>query len=71
MASDLRFLLAELAACECSELALLVATLLLDAHAILALLGAHTALCKPYLHMLHIQPVAGYQQLRVALLDIT
>jgi len=61
---DLRFMLGELIAARCFELALLVATLLLDLGTVGALLRAHSALQKPYVHMLHVQPVAGYQALR-------
>lgn len=61
---DLRFVLGELIAARCFELALLVATVQLELGVVAALLRAHPALQKPFIHMLHVQPVAGYQALR-------
>ena len=62
--NDLYILLSELHAAQCVELALLVSTLLLELGSVAATLHAHPTLYKPYIHMLHVQPVPGYQQLR-------
>ena len=58
-----RFLLKELIACECVELALIVATVTLELSVLNFLLAKHPHYLKQFLQMLQVQPGA-YQQLR-------
>jgi len=61
--SELTFLLKELIACECVELALIVATVTLELSVLNFLLAKHPHYLKQFLQMLQVQPGA-YQQLR-------